>query len=73
MITVASPSRIEILRELPMFAQCSDEELSLVESLADEIEVEPGEVSAATMEEGEQSRACRAGSRGGEVRKRKDD
>ncbi len=39
-----SPERMALLRRLPLFAACSDRELSTIDSLVSDIEVEPGEV-----------------------------
>jgi CRP-like cAMP-binding protein len=42
-------ARVELLREIPLFAQCSKKELSEIARVAEEIEVEEGE---ALMREG---------------------
>ena len=38
------PTRSELLRRVPLFAGCTERELARVDSLVDDVEVEPGEV-----------------------------
>ena len=49
MRTTLTEARRDLLRRVPLFAACTDKELTEVDALVDDIEVEPGEV---VVEEG---------------------
>ena len=49
MRTTLTEARRDLLRRVPLFAACTDNELATVDALVDDIEVEPGEV---VVEEG---------------------
>jgi CRP/FNR family cyclic AMP-dependent transcriptional regulator len=55
MTPTVSDSRSTILRALPIFASSSPDELARVDSIVDEIEVEPGEIVLRENEEGRES------------------
>jgi uncharacterized protein (TIGR00369 family) len=55
MMPTVSDSRSTILRALPIFASSSPDELARVDSIVDEIEVEPGEIVLRENEEGRES------------------
>src|SRR5258706_14539906 len=55
MMPMTSNSRIDLLRALPIFSASSEEELFRIDSIVDEIEVDPGEVVLRENEDGRES------------------
>lgn len=55
MMSMVSESRSELLRTLPIFAGSRADELGRIDSIVDEIEVDPGEIVLREHEEGRES------------------